>query len=296
MQLSAAGAAFLRHGEGFVDHYYLDVTGTGTIGVGFTWASGAFRKWWEANRKGKFGPGAKMTRAEADKVLQLLADEEYGAAINTFLGRKTVPQHVWDGSFSPVFNLGTGSLRWKWAAAVKAGDFVEAARLLRTTGTTSKGRKLQGLVNRRKEEAELIALGDYTVGKVAADPLDDGVLVRGERGAPVLELQQALAALGIYKGAIDGKFGHGTEAAVLEFQRAHDLSADGWAGPKTLAAIAAARQQPDAPSAKPTQPEPETPASEPPARSIKNGIDLGCVGIALAILAALVWAGVTILT
>lgn len=248
MDLSSAGAAFTRHHEGFVDHYYLDAVGVGTIGIGFTWGSIALRNWWAKNRPGKkFGPGAKMAREEADEVLRLLAADEYGAALNKFLGTKKVAQHVWDGAFSPVFNLGPGSLNWKWAAALKRGDMTEAATLLRTTGTAAKGKKLQGLVNRRKEEAELIALGDYTVGKVYADPLSDGVLRRGERGQPVIDLQKLLTDRGLYKGDLDGIFGYGTEAAVLEFQRGVGLEADGWAGPQTLKALAKAPASPPKP-------------------------------------------------
>lgn len=239
-RLSAPGAAFLRHHEGFVEHWYLDPVGVPTIGVGFTWASASFREWWERNRPGqKFAKDAKMTRAEADAALIFMCEMEYGKAVGGFLGRE-VKQHVFDGMTSPVFNLGPGSLEWKWAAAAKAGDLKEAAELLRTTGTTAKGVKLKGLVIRRQEEAELLETGDYTIGvnKVYDDPLADGVLVRGERGAPVVELQTRLKALGLYTGNIDGIFGFGTEAAVLAFQRAQGLEADGWAGPKTLGALA----------------------------------------------------------
>jgi len=268
MDLSPAGAAFTRHHEGFVDHWYPDAVGVGTIGIGFTWRSAAFRAWWQKNRPGKkFGPGAKMTRAEADEVLRQLARDEYGAALNKFLGKTQVPQHVWDGAFSPVFNLGPGALNWKWAAALKAGDFTEAARLLRTTGTTARGKKLPGLVSRRKEEAELIALGDYTVGKVYADPMADGVLRRGERGEPVMDLQKALAARGFYKGAVDGIFGYGTEEAVLAFQREAGLTVDGWAGPATLKALAnddAPDEVTDVGGAGPyAPPAPSTPAASP---------------------------------
>ncbi len=51
------------------------------------------------------------------------------------------------------------------------------------------------------------------------------------------QLQQALAARGFKPGAIDGAFGHGTEAAVMAFQHSAGLLADGVAGPRTLAAL-----------------------------------------------------------
>ena len=60
------------------------------------------------------------------------------------------------------------------------------------------------------------------------------------RSDAVLKLQQDLSKLGYYSGTISGHFGSKTEAAVMSFQRANGLSADGIAGSKTLAKIATA--------------------------------------------------------
>ena len=60
------------------------------------------------------------------------------------------------------------------------------------------------------------------------------------RGDAVLKLQQDLSKLGYYSGTISGHFGSKTEAAVMSFQKANGLSADGIAGSKTLAKIATA--------------------------------------------------------
>ena len=57
------------------------------------------------------------------------------------------------------------------------------------------------------------------------------------RGDAVLKLQQDLNKLGYYSGTISGHFGSKTEAAVMSFQKANGLSADGIAGEKTLAAV-----------------------------------------------------------
>jgi len=240
MNLSSEGATFLRLHEGFVDHWYLDPVNVPTIGIGFTWRSVSFRDWWAKNKPGQaFAKGAKMTREEADAALIYICAREYGKAVNDFLAPHKVRQHVFDGMTSPAYNLGTGSLKWKWAAAVRNMDLREAAARLRNTGTTAKGRKLPGLVRRRKEEADLLQNGNY--GSAAAltdlDPMADGMLVRGERGAAVADLQNKLAAAKFYTGTVDGIFGYGTEAAVLEFQRHKGLNADGYAGPKTLAAL-----------------------------------------------------------
>ena len=60
------------------------------------------------------------------------------------------------------------------------------------------------------------------------------------RSDAVLKLQQDLNKLGYYSGTLSGHFGSKTEAAVMSFQKANGLSADGIAGSKTLAKIATA--------------------------------------------------------
>ncbi len=242
MELSLLGAGFVRSHEGFVARWYLDPVNVGTIGVGFTWASASFRVWWAKNKPGvKFGPGATMTRAEADQCLVFICREEYGKAVNKFMG-KQVDQHVFDGMVSPVYNLGPRSLGWKWAGFIRNGDIPAGANALKTTGTTAKGKKLAGLVRRRKEEADLLQYGRYA-GAAPVTELDamaDAVLMRGERGPAVRALLIDLDALGFYDGLLDDVFGLGAEAAVLAFQRANGLQPDGFAGPNTLAAIAKA--------------------------------------------------------
>jgi hypothetical protein len=59
----------------------------------------------------------------------------------------------------------------------------------------------------------------------------------GSHGAQVREIQQALKTKGYYRGPVDGDFGGGTQAAVLAFQRASSLAADGRVGPQTWRAL-----------------------------------------------------------
>jgi putative chitinase len=59
------------------------------------------------------------------------------------------------------------------------------------------------------------------------------VLKLDSHGADVIALQQALKAHGFDPGAADGDFGHGTEAAVIAFQRNEGLTPDGIVGPQT---------------------------------------------------------------
>jgi hypothetical protein len=62
----------------------------------------------------------------------------------------------------------------------------------------------------------------------------------GDTGTAVVQLQKALAAAGYSPGKADGDYGDATTNAVKQFQSAHGLAADGIAGSKTLAALAAA--------------------------------------------------------
>ena len=78
------------------------------------------------------------------------------------------------------------------------------------------------------------------------------VLRRGDRGADVRDLQQALAALGFYSSPPDGDFGDGTAGAVGAFQGENGLLADGIVGATTTAALheaVAGRAEVDAGSA-----------------------------------------------
>ncbi len=68
--------------------------------------------------------------------------------------------------------------------------------------------------------------------------LNVGALSRqGSRGNEVRQIQTKLKNWGYYDGAVDGIFGSKTTAAVKLFQRKNGLTADGIAGPATLAAM-----------------------------------------------------------
>lgn len=60
---------------------------------------------------------------------------------------------------------------------------------------------------------------------------------RGAGGAEVAKIQRRLHALGLFAGAIDGRFGGSTEAAVKAFQKLRRLAVDGVVGPLTWRAL-----------------------------------------------------------
>lgn len=69
--------------------------------------------------------------------------------------------------------------------------------------------------------------------------LGDRTLELGRQGRDVRALQQALSDLGYDPNGIDGQFGPGTKAAVLAFQEAEGLTADGIVGTGTADALQA---------------------------------------------------------
>ena len=96
----------------------------------------------------------------------------------------------------------------------------------------------------RSEDAMHFEVGDAlirrwsTKGEFGDDPTPppEELLTVGDRGPDVLELQRRLNAVGATV-AEDGIFGIGTRAAVMAFQRARGLRADGVVGDETRAAL-----------------------------------------------------------
>mgnify|MGYP001039557031 CR=1 FL=1 len=215
MKTSGKGIAFIAEREGVVTRAYRDVAGVWTIGIGHTAAAGSPRP----------AAGLTITREEAFDILA--ADlPAYERRAREALG--PVPQSVFDGAVSFDFNSGAIA-RASWVRAYRAGDR-DGARKGLMRWTRAGGRVVPGLVQRREAEARLIFEGDYGVGQ----PAGWSVAM-----ADVAAYQKQLAALGFYRGAIDGLAGPETRAAVEAYQRSHpDLVVDGIVGPATRASLA----------------------------------------------------------
>ncbi len=228
MRVSDKGLAFIAAHEGFVARAYLDAAGVLTVGYGFTMRSRLFAGWWRARHGRGLKPGDTLSREEANRLLLTLLDEEYAPPVARLL--KGLSQAAFDACVSVVYNLGPRALGWKWARALKTGDIDLAARLLAKTGTTAGGRRLAGLVRRRRDEAGLLLSGSY--GPAAG---------RAGTGLPDPDLkdtQQDLTRLGYDPGPPDGIIGPRTRKAVLRFQRDNPpLAIDGVAGPATRATL-----------------------------------------------------------
>ncbi len=80
-----------------------------------------------------------------------------------------------------------------------------------------------------------------------AAPTAEPVLRAGARGQEVTDVQSRLAVLGYYDPkAIDGEFGAGTKEAVIAFQKANGLAADGIVGAETREILFSAQAIPRA--------------------------------------------------
>lgn len=143
-KIDAAGFRFIAGWEGGQSsdglyHAYWDEFGhVWTIGIGETEA---------------VHPGEVWTPAQAEADFFTHMARDYAPYINR-LGVK-LNHNEFNATASAIWNLGPGSLEWDWGRALKAGNFRDAAALLRKYDTAG-GVVLEGLQRRRDAEAALM--------------------------------------------------------------------------------------------------------------------------------------------
>lgn len=125
------------------------------------------------------------------------------------------------------------------------GVFGEGTKKALMAFQSAKGLTASGIA----DSATLSALGsgstvtpDTTAAPAASE---SSLLKKGDKGDAVKALQQKLINLGYLTGSADGLFGESTKKAVMAFQTASGLKADGQAGSATLAALNSAASTPD---------------------------------------------------
>ena len=127
----------------------------------------------------------------------------------------------------------TGNIGSKTKAAIKAFQ--------KKYGLTADGvLNAQTLGKIRSASAEDPAAEEKEEEKTPVSTQSGASLKLGATGKAVSSLQENLKQLEYYYGSVTGHYGSLTCAAVLKFQRANGLTADGVAGKKTIAAVEAA--------------------------------------------------------
>jgi peptidoglycan hydrolase-like protein with peptidoglycan-binding domain len=98
------------------------------------------------------------------------------------------------------------------------------------------------------DDATLAALQNPKAPASPTTSGDGGYAVFGEKGTRVIQLQSALVNAGIsVRGGVDGDFGGGTSAAVMDFQRVHGLNATGKVNEATASALGLGKAEAPAP-------------------------------------------------
>lgn len=119
--------------------------------------------------------------------------------------------------------------------------------------------------NSSEKKNENASNGNASDNNTSAGSLFGGnyaTLKSGNKNARVRTLQTALIALNYLSGSADGSYGKKTKAAVIAFQKANNLTADGAAGKKTLTALEKAYQSGEKAASQPAAEPTAAPAAE----------------------------------
>jgi lysozyme len=145
---------FTGQHEGMVLKAYRCPAGVITIGFGFTWSSKVFKDWWLKRHGRQLRLGDTIAEADAFFLLKAIIDAEYSRPVKKHAGHAT--PHAKAAAIDMLFNCGLGAAKWTWFKALVRGDIKDAARRLKVTATTARGRRLPGLVRRRAEASTIM--------------------------------------------------------------------------------------------------------------------------------------------
>jgi len=227
----------------------------------------------------KHAKGWVLIRAKDPEKAALIADAMKAACENPLVGYDQSQRNtLWDALKNKEFDLSrledpvevdcSSLVRFCCAAAgIIASNFSTATEVshLRATGAfdvLTAPKYTQQSAYLRKGDILVTKTQGHTVVALNDGPkaYEDDVslgtrpLARGDSGADVAELQDALARLGFDPQGIDGEFGPNTQKAVKAAQQALGLPVTGEADLATIQAIQAALDQvvdPDEPGSEP---------------------------------------------
>jgi lysozyme len=152
-RLSQQGAAFIARFEGCVLHMYNDPTGNATIGVGHLIHMGRIN----GREPAEFRNGITRKRALAI----LMSDADKAARGVRRLIKVPLKQHQLDALVAFAFNIGLGALEASTLRKrLNRGEYAAVPQEL-NKWVNSGGRRLEGLVRRRKAEGALFHNGKY---------------------------------------------------------------------------------------------------------------------------------------
>lgn len=184
---------------------------------------------------GHYGPdvrlGQVITKAQAEELL--MKDlERFVAAVNKYDYTYDFNQNEFDALVSFTYNLGEGCLNQVTDNKRRTKAQIAEKMLLYYN---SGGKRIEGLVRRRKAEHDL-----FLSGSAATSPkyeLAVPTLRRRCKGEKVKILQRNLNDFFGAGLAVDGDFGAKTKAAVEFMQDALGITIDGIYGPASRAAL-----------------------------------------------------------
>lgn len=120
---------------------------------------------------------------------------------------------------------------------MQTGLFGSATREAVKAFQKAQGISADGLAGSATLKALANAAGGSSSGDKSSSTASSSSMQKGDEGSNVTSLQKMLIQLGYLKTDATGYFGSATKDAVLSFQKAAGLSADGVAGPATVKAL-----------------------------------------------------------
>ena len=212
-KLSQTGLNLIKQFEGCRLAAYKCSAGVWTIGYGHTSGVAA---------------GQTITQAQADAYLRQDCEKFERYVNNPTYVRITeqLNQNQFDALVSFAFNCGAGNLKMLCAGRTAAQIAAAMPQYCKAAG-----KKLAGLVRRRAAEVALfntaVAGTSSVTTKNESEEYDMTTIKRGSKGKAVKVWQIIVGT------TPDGTFGGGTESATKNWQKNHDLTADGIVGAKS---------------------------------------------------------------